>query len=595
MNFQRSLFEHLQPRFSKGLFLKLRHAYPHPLRIIRAFLHVEAEQSTPSLGEHIVVVGLGPAAMSCLRELKREGFRHVTVVAKDEFYGGKCVNLGCMPIEYALHLESPMEQRIEKVQNFINDLRHDVKEQFVGIGYLLRKGEAVEIIGKSLRLADGSEIAFDRLISAIGNQTPLPARVPDNLPNLIDLNEFWQLTPGKKVTIYAGTNVTALALGDVALTLGLEPTVLLTSGTPFDKLPSYRFFLRELGKRGVRILESCRILSINERQVQLQSSGKINSLENDYFLVMDRPQPRFLCTDGVVPQVYDLDLRKACLPERPDVIFLGDGGGLFTAAEADLQVRILMGAWKNGTPADLRVIDAMPFYIHAHQSLAMVGAEWTYSSIGWAEVDFRSLGWSKANTLEGKLWYLLDTETGRIEGLHICHKYAPELISLGAVLLNFPVWDVKWQNSAIHPSASEIFKILADQALGSMPPHAELVSNLSDYGYKEFEFRLPLLDTIEFNALPEWINRDQYLQVIMSRQPYVCLAAYFALGKLLEITLNSSKPWHGFEVCLMEDGLGSYYVPNEPSLKLVLNNESNSCTINYIGYRVKVIGIPSNK
>jgi len=591
LNLQRKLFEYLQPRFSKGLFLKLRHAYPHPLRMWRALHDVDAEQVPPSLHEQIVVVGLGPAAMSCLRELKREGFRHVTVVAKDELYGGKCVNFGCMPIEYTLHLKSQLDQRKGKIQNYVTDLRKDVEEQFVGIGYLLRKGEAVEISGKSLRLADGSEIAFERLISAIGNQTLLPARVPADLQTLIDLNDFWQLAPGKKVTIYAGTNVTSLALGDVAIALGLEPTILLTTGHPFEKLPSFRYFLRELGRRGVKILENCRILSAREKQVQVESAGKTISLENDHFLVMDRPEPRFLSVDGFVPEVYDLDLRRACLPQRPDIIFLGDGSGLFTAAEADQQARILMAAWKIGTPADLRVIDTMPFYIHGHQSLAMVGAQWTLTSKAWAELDFRSLGWSKAHGLEGKLWYLLDTATGKIIGLHICHTLSPELISLGAILLDFPVWDMKWQNTTVHPSASEIFKFLADQALVSMQARPDIVSNYPNPDYQEFEFRLPLLDTIKRNALPDWINLDQYLQVIMASQPYVCLAAYFALAKLLEITRYSSTPWRGFEGCLMKDGQGSYYVPGEAKLKFSLSNDTKFLNLSYAGYLVRLVEI----
>jgi hypothetical protein len=320
----------------------------------------------------------------------------------------------------------------------------------------------------------------------------------------------------------------------------------------------------------------------------MQSSGKTISLEHDHFLFMDRPEPRFLTVDGIIPDFYDLDLRRARLPVRPDVIFLGDGGGLFTAADADLQARILIEGWKKGMPPDLRKIDVMPFYIHALQSLAMLGAEYSYAADDWAEIDFRSLGWSKAHNLKGKLWYLLDKETCQIVGIHICHALATELISLGAVLMEFPVWDIKWQNTSTHPSASEIFKILADHAIKSTTSRSGFLSNLPDIGYQEFEFRLPLLDTIDPMSLPFWISREQFLQVIMSRKSHVCLASYIALSKLVQVTCNSTSPWHVFLGRLTEDGHGGYYASCEASLKFSIDADSHSCTLDYEKFRVIV-------
>lgn len=551
LNPAKHIFTMLAPRLSSGLFIRLRHAYPSPLRLWRAFRQQISSEFRPRLDDRIVVVGIGPAAMACTEELWREGFTNVTVVAADPLFGGKCVNSGCMPIEFSLGLGSePLERRGPMVQAFIESLRNDVRKQFESLDYLFTEGTAIAVDGNVLRLNDDRNLIFDRLIVAIGNDYPIPPAVPANLPKLISISEFWTLPPGKQIAIFAVSNASALAMGDAARMLGHKPFVLLAGANPLDRAPSYKYYVREFRKRGIEVHEHVRLSHVGNNHIDFESDGKRAKVDYDHLLVLSKPEPRVIPIDGKAPTIYEIDTVRSSLPRRPDIIFLGDGAGLLTAAEAELQARILMRAWKYGETPDFRAIDHLPICMHGELALGLVGPEWAWLASRWKEVDFRSTGWSKARHLDGKLWYLLDEKSGKIEALHICHKNANELICIGAALLDYPVWDLKWLGTSTHPSAAEIFKVVAGQALAILAAQRH-DSRLTTSTPREYRFELPPAHELDpVSGLPDWIDPSQYTQAVISRSPHHVLAAYYGLSRLAIIT---DKPRHG-DIQLTDDG-----------------------------------------
>jgi pyruvate/2-oxoglutarate dehydrogenase complex dihydrolipoamide dehydrogenase (E3) component len=532
LNFTKFLFSKLDQRFAKGFMIKARHAFPNPLLLLRALRQPRSADVQTSLGQRVVVIGLGTAALACLKELKREGFSRVTVISRDQLYGGKCVNYGCMPSEFVFATENiPVEERRASLDAFVADLRNDVQKQFDALDYPVMPAVVDRVEGNRVHLADGEPIEFDRLIVAMGNEYPKPAAIPVGLSKLVGIEDFWRLPVGSRVAIYAEGNIFALSLGEIAQRLGMHPAVLLAGVNPFAGLPSYRYFVRGIGKRGVTIHERTRLLRADENELAIEDGGKPVTVPYDYLLVLSKPTPRFPRIDGTQPSIYDVDLNRGSLPSRPEIVFLGDGAGLFTAASAENQARLLMRYWKYGEPLDLMALDATPLCIHGAQSLSLAGPAWTYASRQWKEIDFRSLGWSKIHKLEGKLWYLLNEKTGRIEGLNICHKHANELACLGAALMEYPVWDLKWMTTAMHPTSAEIFKVVAEQALAQTDGSGRTTQLVDDIRH-EATFRLTgTADLHPSGNLPEWLTREQCLKAITSRQPKLYFAACFGMGK----------------------------------------------------------------
>ena len=526
----------MSQRLANGLLIKGRHAYPNPVLMLRALRQPKSPDCEVRLSARIVVIGLGTAALGCLRELKKEGFTNVTIVSRDQLFGGKCVNCGCMPSEFVFaHEGVSVEQRRVSLEAFVSDLRNDVRKQFDELGFPVVVGEVEGIDGSRIQLSNGESLEFDRAIVAMGNDYPLPDRIPADLPKLTPIEQFWHLPAGSRVVIYADGNVFASSLGEIAQRLGMLPTVLLAGANPFAGLPSYRYYTREMGRRGVTLHERARLIRADENELVFEANGKRATIPYDHLVVLSKPIPRFPKIDGVQPSVYDIDLTCGSLPTRPDIVFVGDGAGLFTASAAENQAKLLMRYWKHGERLDLVALDATPLCLHGAQSLALAGPAWTYTSRRWNEIDFRSLGWSKIHGLEGKLWYLFDEKSGRITGLQICHKHASELICLGAALMEFPVWDLKWVTIALHPTSAEIFKVVAERAAAQFTGRGKAVSLIDDTT-TELTFQLPAtIDLHPGDSLPEWLTREQCLKAITSRQPREYFAACYGLARLATV------------------------------------------------------------
>jgi len=78
-------------------------------------------------------------------------------------------------------------------------------------------------------------------------------------------------------------------------------------------------------------------------------------------------------------------------------------------------------------------------------------------------MDFKALGWSKVSKLDGKIWYLMSEKENKVDAIHICHPMAAELIVIAKNLIHLPLSDEAWNSSFIHPSASEIFKLISNE------------------------------------------------------------------------------------------------------------------------------------
>lgn len=512
------------PLIAAGAFTKLRTAKPGMASVLKSAARRSSTDRKVEPGSRIVVVGIGPAALACLRELRAANFADVTVVARDDLFGGKCLNIGCMPIEFVLNSPAPVDA--QAIRQFTAGLRADAEAAFRELGYPIVQATAEKVSGSSLHLSDGQALHFDRLVLATGSRFAVPEML-SQVPGLCGIEEFWSLPTGSRVTILAEANAAAVALGEVALRMGMAPTVLLSGVNPMFGLPSYRYFLARLRDRGVIVHEKAGLRRAGAGSLEITAGRKHIEIGHDYVVAAGNPQPDFLEIDGESPGLFDLDLTRASLPSRPDVCFLGDGGGMLTSTEAALQARLLVREWQSGERMDLRSLGHMPLVIHGSSPWAAVGPEWSLFERKWREIDFRQLGWSRISQTEGKLWYVASAQGDRIEAIHICHPGAPELIAAAAALRGHGVNDIAWLQCATHPSAAEIFPLVADHARAMAPP-APATAIAPEAGEVQ-EFRSPDVTGIDSDSLPAWLDHDMWHRVVLSRHPGQLLAVYFGL------------------------------------------------------------------
>jgi dihydrolipoamide dehydrogenase len=573
----RLLFTALDPLLVKGFAIKARHAFPDPIQMLRALSQPSSRDMVFKPDDRIVIIGLGIAALTCLRQLKQERFENVQIIARNPLYGGKCINYGCMPAEFvSAHGHLKPGEIFRLLQDFIIELRSDVEKQFDELGYPVLIDNVERIQGTDVFLSSGETIGFDRLILATGSRYLLPASIPDHLSKLVSIEEFWHITPGGKLVIHAEANIAALSFGDTAMSLGYTTTILLVGKNPLEGLPSFRYFLRELRAQGVSIYENVRMVKVSESEIRFEKQGESLSIVYDHLLNIGKPVPNFPVIDGRVPEIYDMDMTSSSLPSRPDLAFLGDCAGLFSASAAENQAKLLMRYWKSGMRLNLRDLDKTPVLLGGRKSLAMAGDDWQYVARRWNEVDFRSIAWSKAHRLDGKLWYLLNEENGRIDALHICHKQAAELINIGAALMEYPIHDSVWMTTSHHSSSAEIFKVVAERATAALK-----MSGDGDEKVREYKFQCPSTDELHpSSGLPEWLTIEKYNQAMTSKFPPLVFLVYYTLWKLHSVG-GCPANYHA-----IFDDKGGITILRPEGIEIRVDQQMNVCRISADSYTV---------
>jgi pyruvate/2-oxoglutarate dehydrogenase complex dihydrolipoamide dehydrogenase (E3) component len=452
-----------------GSWIKLRSIYPDHksfLKILKGGQNIVFKNV--SKYEKILLVGLGPAALTFAKNLRAEGFDDVSIFSDKLNYGGKCVNYGCMPSSYLAKLNDiRVEKRQDYILNFVNKLREGVANIFGNLGYVIHQKRLVSINGNYAAFDDGSNIEFDRLVIATGASYTPPNKVPLKTNRKINLSELWELPSGKKVVIYGDCNPAALSLGHIASNLGLQAIVLLRGKSPIEDLPSFRFYSSKIGSSGVSTKSGIRLIRVDEDELFYEEGAEIKAMSFDYLLVAGQMEPNYPIIDGQKPSILDLNLKNGSLIGRGDITCIGDAFGCMTYSEAELQAHMAFDLWRTGVEIDVGILARLPFSFHGETPLAIVGSPTTLvANIElWEEVDFNILGNTKIQGSTGKLWYLYDTHDEKVKAFHICHADASNLIAIASLLLEKRLDDPIWGLFCIHPSSSEIFKEIHAQII----------------------------------------------------------------------------------------------------------------------------------
>ncbi|MBI5925013.1 MAG: NAD(P)/FAD-dependent oxidoreductase [Aquabacterium sp.] len=530
-------------RMAEGLFVRLRQTYPRLLPTVRSLGRAPVAQAVPfERSQHIVVVGNGPAGLACLQALHDHGFDNVTNVSKGGMFGGKCVNFGCMPMEYVLSRPadlSTIEVR-EGLASFVASLRAKVAQQMTSRGDKLLHGGVREVSGRNLVFDSGETLPFDRLILATGSRYEVP-RVLQGNPKLCSLESFWTLPEGSRVAIVADQNPAAIAVGLAAARLGLRPAVML-QGNALASLPSFKYYLRQAQRAGLVVHESFRVLGGTQNELFGVAKGAADVWADiDHIVVLGRPVPDVPSVDGRLPELFELDLRRACHPARPDIFLVGDAVGLMTVSEAELHAEALIAGWFGSARFDLRELSRLPVLFHGEVSLGMVGNEWAFLTGRWREIDFRALAWTDVHREEGKLWYQFDADSGKVTAIHICHPRASELIIVASALMGNPVTDMSWRQKVAHPSPFEIFRLLAQQLQreveareGALPKYGQLGGHASSIQRpSHLHISIDTCAVLD-SKLPSWLGEAQWQRAVLSTQPLRALSLYAAVVQLLD-------------------------------------------------------------
>jgi len=250
-------------------------------------------------GKRVLVVGAGPAGLSCAYQLARRG--HKVVILEAGPMAGGMMHFGIPAYRLPRNI---LEAEIARIQD---------------LGVDIVFNHRVEDLGAEMA-AGGFDAAFVAVGAHLGKKTDIPARdagkVLDAVSFLKSIELGEQPRLGRRVAVYGGGN-TAMDAARVARRLGVEPLIIYRRDK--DHMPAHAFEADEAVEEGIKIHWLRTIKSVGEGTIEIevmtldengrpQPTGEIETLEAD---------------DLILALGQDTD--TSFLRQMEDIVFQPDG------------------------------------------------------------------------------------------------------------------------------------------------------------------------------------------------------------------------------------------------------------------------------
>jgi dihydrolipoamide dehydrogenase len=195
----------------------------------------------------LVVIGGGPGGYTAAFRAA-DLHRQVTLVEKDSFLGGVCLNIGCIPSKTLLHLGEVIEEAqelsslglsfekptvdLEKIRNHKSNV---VKTLTNGLDYLCKARKIERIVGEAQFLSDSQlvvttkdgplTLSFKDVIIAVGSSPVKIPNIPYDDKNVWDSTEALDLKEIPKRMTIIGGGIIGLEMASIYHALGTKITI----------------------------------------------------------------------------------------------------------------------------------------------------------------------------------------------------------------------------------------------------------------------------------------------------------------------------------------------------------------------------------
>ncbi len=441
----------------------------------------------------LVVIGAGPGGYVAAIRAAQLGMK--TAIVEREYFGGVCLNWGCIPSKTLLYA-TELKRRIgesarigitaDKVEIDLDKLRKHkdatVKRLTGGVKLLLEKAgvailngaasfvspDEIEVVDKNAK----TRVKAENFIVATGT-TPmeLPMLKRDG-KSIVGAREAIDIPSVPKELLVVGAGPIGVEMATVYNTLGAKVTIVEVLDAVLPTLDADISAAAEkaLKKQRLEILLSSKVISSSVKgskvTVKIESNGKSRSSTYDMVLV----------AAGMLPNTGNMNLDKAGVKidahgfvvvdnrmrtSTSNVFAIGDvAGGVMLAHKAShegiVAVEAIAGA---ATSADWK---AVPYAVFCDPEIAGIGlteneAQASGRKIRVGKFPYRGVGKAVATlATDGFTKVIVDADTDELLGIHIVGPHAGDIIYAGTILMEMDgTAEDLGHMMAVHPTLSE--------------------------------------------------------------------------------------------------------------------------------------------
>lgn len=442
----------------------------------------------------LIIIGAGPGGYEMAAEAAAHGIT-VGIVERD-LLGGTCLNRGCIPTK-ALCRNAEVVNLIKEAAQWgisVNDMAIDYATAFArknevvtqlrdGVAMLMKspgitvlEGEAKFMDAHTIEVAGEKHEAKNIVIATGSAPRGLPIPGADLCMTSDDVLSMDTLP---KSLCIVGGGVIGMEFAAIFQSFGVEVTVVEFCKEilpPFDKDIAKRL-KTVLSKRGIKVITQAAVKAVAKTDddmllVTYDAKGKEQTITAERVLMSVGRQPVLpegLDAAGVTVSRRGIEVDDNMQTCVKGVYAIGDVNGLCMLAHAASAQGEVALAHILGKPSDIR-LDVVPSAVFTVPELSMVGL--TEDQCAEREMNvivkksfFRSNGKavSMAET-DGLVKMIVDADTRKILGCHICGAHAADLIQEVVMAMNADVTVDRLAHSIHgHPTLTEVVMAAAKQ------------------------------------------------------------------------------------------------------------------------------------
>ncbi len=429
--------------------------------------------STEIVKVEVVVIGAGPGGYVAGIRLGQLGKK--TLVVEKVAPGGVCLNVGCIPSKALINAAKLYEKvshgadmgiyvenlRVDLVRlqqwkdSVVGKLTSGVRQLLKANGCEYREGTATLLSPRSVRVTrPGSEdevlVECEHIVIATGSRPVAIPGLPFDGYRVVDSTGALAFTELPARLVVVGAGYIGMEIGTLYAKLGSKVTFVeaLPTILPGSDPECVQVVARKAKKLGLEILLGAKARGITEK-----GDGAVLSVERDSGLT-DIEADRILVAVGRRPNIEDIGLEIAGVKTAggfitvdrqmrtsvPNIFAIGDVAGQPMLAhkgsrEAEVAAEAIAG---RAAEMDAQVI---PSVVFTDPEIASAGldaeeAERRGYKVKVGKFPFTALGRAIANLdTDGFAKVVMDTDDGRVLGIHVVGQGAGDLISEAAVAI----------------------------------------------------------------------------------------------------------------------------------------------------------------